>query len=57
MISHNSFLINARLQPGGGAVSVSGPFQRLARAEKTVETVWPLVRASTGLKPGVNEVK
>ena len=57
MNSHNIFLINTRLQPGGEAVWGAEPFQRLARAEKTVETVWPLVRASTGLKPGVNEMK
>ena len=32
-------LINTRLQPGGGGVPVTEPFQRLASAGKTVETV------------------
>ena len=32
-------LINTRLQPGGGGVSASEPFQRLASAGETVETV------------------
>jgi hypothetical protein len=31
--------INTRLQPGGECVSARKPFQRLAGAEKTVETV------------------
>ena len=32
-------LINTRLQPGGVGVPVSEPFQRLAGAGETVETV------------------
>jgi hypothetical protein len=32
-------LINTRLQPGGASLPASEPFQRLAGAEKTVETV------------------
>jgi hypothetical protein len=46
-------LINTRLQPGGGDVLASEPFQRHANAGETVETVLPTV---TGLKPGVNEM-
>jgi hypothetical protein len=47
--------INTRLQPGGEGVSIVEPFQRLASAGKTVETVLTAVSAITGLKPGVNE--
>jgi hypothetical protein len=32
-------LIDTRLQPGGASVPANEPFQRLAGAEKTVETV------------------
>ena len=32
-------LINTRLQPGGGGVPASEPFQRLASAGETVETI------------------
>ncbi len=32
-------LLNTRLQPGGGGVPVSEPFQRLVGAGETVETV------------------
>jgi hypothetical protein len=39
-MSNNAMsFINTRLQPGGVMVPVSEPFQRLAGAGKTVETV------------------
>jgi hypothetical protein len=39
MSSQKLNLINTRLQPGGEGVRADKPFQRLAGAEKTVETV------------------
>ena len=39
MSNPESFLINTRLQPGGEGVGMDEPFQRLASAGKTVETV------------------
>ena len=40
MSKNATALINTRLQPGGAKVSPREPFQRLAGAEKTVETVF-----------------
>ena len=48
--------ISTRLQPGVVATCESEPFQRLARALKTVETVFKSFAAITGLKPGANEM-
>jgi hypothetical protein len=39
MSSISTALINTRLQPGGGGVPAGEPFQRLAGAGETVETV------------------
>jgi hypothetical protein len=39
MSNQTVLLINARLQPGVGSAPTSEPFQRLAGAGKTVETV------------------
>lgn len=50
-----SDLINTWLQPGESSNETHQPFQRLAPASKTVETVSTLLFADTGLKPGVNE--
>jgi hypothetical protein len=39
MSNNATAFINTRLQPGGSKVSAREPFQRLAGAGKTVETV------------------
>jgi hypothetical protein len=49
--------INTRLQPGDESLQESEPFQRLAGAGKTVETVFDICAGHHRLKPGVNEIR
>jgi hypothetical protein len=49
MSNQTAALINTRLQPGGEGIRKGEPYQRLASAGKTVETVLTFL---IGLSPG-----
>ena len=51
MSNHAVLLINTRLQPGVGSPPTREPFQRLADAGKTVETVLTGLADHHRLKP------